>query len=190
MSLIHPDILEGEGTKEFPFLLKPCRYWFSTTAQRETIRRIYGEGVYKPHGGRRYYESPRGRPKNKDLCEHVLLVNGTEVSCWFDLSNVTQFETDSTLMKGREGLREMMVNDPASQRVQAQMLKQLGQGANSQVKPSETNRTMEGLSISQPIKIPPCTAGKGIKLCHQILKERFRVENPQKLTVLVSESIL
>src|SRR2546426_1195290 len=50
---------------------------------------------------------------------------------------------------------------------------------------------MEGLSKEHPIKIPPCNAGKGIKLCHQIIKERFGVENPQNLTVcLGAEDIL
>src|SRR5689334_11499112 len=88
------DILEGDGSRERPFLVAPITYYGSTVVQRETIDQIHGFGVYKPRGPRRYYESQRGKAGNKDLCEHVLSVNGKEVSVWFDLSEVTKFSED------------------------------------------------------------------------------------------------
>jgi hypothetical protein len=126
MSSIHPDIVEGNGTRESPFLVRFNRYLFSTIAQSETINRIYGEGTYQPHGPRCYYESPRGTRGNKDLCEHVLSVNGKEVSVWFDLSEVTRCETDPAFVKAREGLREMLAKDPATPRIQEEMRKAMG----------------------------------------------------------------
>ena len=90
----HRDILAGDGTRELPFLVAPITYHGSTVAQRETVNQIYGDGVYQADGQRRYYESHRGKVGNKDLCEHVLSVNGRNASIWFDLSEVSKFSED------------------------------------------------------------------------------------------------
>lgn len=121
MSSIHDDILEGEGTKESPFVMAPVRYWFSTIAQKAVIDKLFGEGSCQPDGPRLYHESPRSIFNNQDLCQHLLIVDGREVSIWFDLSNVTKFELDPRLRRARAGLREMLANHPNTPRVQARI---------------------------------------------------------------------
>jgi hypothetical protein len=84
-------LLGGDGSRDQPYIIGPTSYFFSTGMQRMIIEKAYGAGEYSPDSRqRRYYESPRGVPGNKDLCEHILLKSGRSV--WFDLSEVTNYQ--------------------------------------------------------------------------------------------------
>src|SRR5438094_323099 len=84
-------LLGGDGSKERPYVIGPTSYFFSTGMQMKIIEDAYGPGEYSPDSRqRRYYESPKGPPGNKDLCEHILLKTGRSV--WFDLSEVSKYQ--------------------------------------------------------------------------------------------------
>jgi len=148
MNTSHSGILEGTGSKESPFLVIETPFSNSARIQRETVERIYGAGTYPDTGGivaamagvsmstnaekgqlvgRLYHEIPRGVPGNRDLCETVFYVDGRETRIWFDLSNVTKFETNPGTKSAREGLRDDKAKHPErTQRIQDEMLKVMG----------------------------------------------------------------
>lgn len=83
-------LLGGDGSRNQPYVIGPTSCLVSTAMQMLIIGQVYGPGEYSSDSKqRRYYESPRGAPANKDLCEHILLKTGRSV--WFDLSEVAKY---------------------------------------------------------------------------------------------------
>jgi len=153
MDMTHPGILEGTGSRESPFMVMETSYSNSGRIQRETVERMYGSGtypnVYTPDKGgvvaamagaslygeaktgrligRAYHQSPRGLPGNRDLCETIFFLDEIETKVWFDLSNVTKFETSPAAKKWKEAIREDMDKHPErTQRLQEEMLRLMG----------------------------------------------------------------
>lgn len=118
------DTIFGKNTYQPPIRLHP-------NSPPELIQQSLEnpEGIIFPFNNgeayfstRRYYESPRGAPKNQDLCEYKLSVKGLKTSVWFDLSQVTAFESDPHVANARAELRKSV--SPAAR---AQIQKVLSQ---------------------------------------------------------------
>lgn len=117
----HPNYQEGNGTKESPFVIHSSNVIRSAQVQQEIIDGIYGQGTKKT-ATRFYFESPRGLPKNGDLCKYSFNVNGEQKSVWFDLYLVTRLANDPELRR----IKQEMLNSPESQRIQAELRQKLG----------------------------------------------------------------
>lgn len=89
--VVHSRIVEGDGSRESPFVINALNYFGSVTIQSEIVDLAIGEGAYRATKRRVYYTSSRGKPGNSDVCEYVFDVDGREVSVWFDLYLVTQW---------------------------------------------------------------------------------------------------
>jgi hypothetical protein len=136
MSNSHPisdRIIEGNGSRESPFVIHTSSYLLSAEIQKEIIDKIHGPGTYSQRGNRLYYSSERGAPGNGDLCEHKLSVNGQPVSIWFDLSLVTKLVNDPGLRKAKQE----MLNSPTGQRVQAEFRRMMMEKGGGSSKPQK-----------------------------------------------------
>src|SRR5487761_2134152 len=85
----HPNYVEGNGSRELPFVIHTSNTIRSAHVQREIIDGIYRQGI-KESASCHYSKSLKGLPGNGDLCEYRFAINGRETSVWFDLYLVTQ----------------------------------------------------------------------------------------------------
>lgn len=109
-------ILEGDGSRERPFVIHTSSHVLSASIQAEIIDKMYGKGTYSAReNSRLYYASDRGLPGNGDLCEHKIVVDGRPASVWFDLYMVTRLVNDPELKKAKAE----MLNSPAGRKTQA-----------------------------------------------------------------------
>ena len=123
------EITEGNGTRENPFVVSPTSCFVSGMSQKCTIDHVYGPGEYSEDGRqRRYYESPRGAPNNKDLCEHILVISGTSV--WFDLSEVTKYESEHP-NASMESLKAMGASSSAVEKMKQEYSRRANTGTPS-----------------------------------------------------------
>lgn len=122
----HPNYVEGNGSREFPFVIHTSNAIRSAQVQREIIDGVFGEGTYQTFGTRLYSESRRGIPGNGDLCEHRVLVNGVERSIWFDLYLVTQLMNDPELNRAKADMMAELSKNPEFVRLQNEMRQKLG----------------------------------------------------------------
>ncbi len=91
--------IEGNGSKESPFVTHASDQVTSAAIQAIIIDGIFGKGTYNPNGRRNYFYSVRGEPGNNDLCEHIVDVGGKKASVWFDLYLVSRLVNNSALKK-------------------------------------------------------------------------------------------
>lgn len=128
--VVHSRIVEGDGSRESPFVIHTSNHLLSAQIQGEIIDLLLGAGTYRTAGRRAYFPSPRGKPGNGDLCEHVFQIDGREVSVWFDLYLVTQLAEDPELKR----LKKTMVESPQGRAIQSQIRKSMGHAEQKQEK--------------------------------------------------------
>lgn len=121
----HPNYVEGDGSRAFPFVIHTSNTLRSAEVQREIIDGIYGQGT-KNSASRFYYESQRGLPGNGDLCEHKFTLNGEQVSVWFDLYLVTRLMNDPELNRAKREMMSELSKNPEFVRLQNEMRQKLG----------------------------------------------------------------
>ena len=114
MNKLHDRIIEGDGSREAPFVIHTSNYILSAQIQNEIVDRVFGAGAWTPQQ-RRYSSSKRGERGNEDMCEHLVTVGGRLTSVWFDLYLVTKLVNDPGL---NEAKRNLMAS-PAGQKVTA-----------------------------------------------------------------------
>lgn len=114
MNKLHDRIIEGDGSREAPFVIHTSNYILSAQIQNEIVNRVLGAGAWTPQQ-RRYSPSTRGESGNQDLCEHLVTVGGRLTSVWFDLYLVTRLVNDPGLNEAKRNLME----SPAGQKVTA-----------------------------------------------------------------------
>jgi hypothetical protein len=120
--IAHDRIVEGDGSRESPFVIHTSNYGLSAQIQGEIIDLTLGPGTYNSGGSRHYSESTRGKPGNGDICEHVFLINGRNISVWFDLYLVTGLVEDPELKKIKKG----MIESPQGQLLQGDIRRMIG----------------------------------------------------------------
>jgi hypothetical protein len=86
----HPKIVEGDGSKDKPFVVNSNNPVGSAIIQKNVVTLVAGLQTEHLSTARMYYESPRGQPGNGDLCEHQIKVDDEIISIWFDLYLVTK----------------------------------------------------------------------------------------------------
>jgi hypothetical protein len=104
MDSLHDRIVEGDGTREQPFVIHTSNEMLSAKIQDEIIDRLFGAGASKFSVV--YYESRRGKPGNVDLRERFSLADGIRRSVWFDLYLVSALVNDPALNKAKRELME------------------------------------------------------------------------------------
>jgi len=121
----HPNYMEGDGTRESPFVIHTSNTIRSAQIQREIIDGIFGPGT-KESASRHYYESPRGLPGNGDLCEHRFALGGVQKSVWFDLHVVTRMVNDPELNRFKQDMMSQLSKNPEFVRLQNGIRQRLG----------------------------------------------------------------
>lgn len=86
----HPKIVEGDGSKDKPFVVDSNNTFSSAIIQENVVKWVIGLQTEHLSMARIYYESPRGQPGNADLCQHQIKVGDETASIWFDLYLVTK----------------------------------------------------------------------------------------------------
>lgn len=163
----------GDGSKSNPFIIRAFNYTSSASAQKNAISAVYGEGQWT-FVGRNYYESPNGKPANKDLCEWVIAVGGINISVWFDLYMVTRYQEDPKWIAERQ-----KIFGPPSPRIMNAITAELAQRVHIVVDKSpndlelvEKSRCISGANLPErhPLKPVLRASGKVPKVIFNILK--------------------
>ena len=113
-------VIEGDGSRETPFVIHTSDYAFSALLQNRIIDGLFGSGAWVAQQ-RRYSTSQRGESGNEDLCEHLVTVAGQLKCVWFDLYLVTKLANDPGLNEAKRNLME----SPSMQQAIAQVRDEL-----------------------------------------------------------------
>jgi hypothetical protein len=130
----HPRIVEGDGSKEKPFVVDSNNPVSSAMIQQNVVKWV--TGLQTVPTVRVYYESPKGQPGNGDLCQHQIKVGDEFASIWFDLYLVT-----------KQGKEAGVPQDPVAL---IRKVKELAQGSEPD-RPKEANDELSQLAVTREL---------------------------------------
>jgi uncharacterized membrane protein YhaH (DUF805 family) len=164
--------VEGNGSREFPFVIQTSNTLRSAQVQREILDGIYGQGT-KESADRFYYESHRGIHGNSDLCEHRFIIKGENKSIWFDLYLVTRLASDPEWNLKKNEIVSKALENPETVRILDKMFQKIGLPAQPTVAastsgspPGHSSPAVDTLKIAN---IPPVLRRPVSKQIHPVL---------------------